>query len=79
MPVRTTNAQGEKTQESDGSWVLLSIKTKALSLGSGLSLDGRQSCQRPFDLFNFLVFGACHHPFMGTAKGPAVGDAAQRD
>lgn len=77
--MRTTNAQGEKNQESDGSWVLLSIKTKALSLGSGLSLDGRQSCQRPFDLFNFLVFGACHHPFMGTAKGPAEGDAAQRD
>ena len=35
--------------------------------------------QRPFDLFNFLVFGACHHPFMGTAKGPAEGEAAQRD
>ena len=69
----------KKTQESDGSWVLLSIKTKALALGSGLSLDGRQSCQRPFDLFNFLVFGACPHPVMGTAKGPAAGEAAQRD
>ena len=56
----------EKPLESDGSrGSLLSTRMKDLSLSSGLSIDDRQSCQRSFDLFNLVLFGACQHPEWG--------------
>ena len=62
----------QKTEESDGSWGLLNISTKDFSLSSRLSLDGRQSCQRSYDLFNLLLSWGCNNPRMGTFRPPLV-------
>ena len=67
-----THEAKEKTQESDGSRGLLSISTKDLSLGSGLSLDVHQSCKHSFDLFNLLLFDAGQNPCLGTVRPPLV-------